>query len=67
VTSPATVALPQHHRRPVRIGKFAISFCIGKQGLESTYGSSASIVIVFQLGQLFRTDRAVRRGADFRA
>ena len=28
------------------IGKFAISFYIGKQGLESTYGASASIAIV---------------------
>ena len=28
------------------IGKFAISFYIGKQGLESTYGASASIVVV---------------------
>jgi membrane protein len=28
------------------IGKFAISFYIGRQGLESSYGASASIVIV---------------------
>ena len=28
------------------IGKFAISFYIGRQGLESTYGASASIVVV---------------------
>ena len=27
------------------IGKFLISFYIGKQGLESTYGAAASIVI----------------------
>lgn len=28
------------------IGRFAIGFYIGKQGLESTYGASASIVVV---------------------
>ena len=28
------------------IGKFLIGFYIGKQGLESTYGASASIVVV---------------------
>jgi membrane protein len=28
------------------IGKFLIGFYIGKQGRESTYGASASIVVV---------------------
>jgi uncharacterized BrkB/YihY/UPF0761 family membrane protein len=28
------------------VGKFLIGFYIGKQGLESTYGAAASIVVV---------------------
>jgi uncharacterized BrkB/YihY/UPF0761 family membrane protein len=28
------------------IGKFAIGFYIGEQGLESTYGAAASIIVV---------------------
>jgi hypothetical protein len=28
------------------VGKFIISYYIGKQGLDSTYGASASIVVV---------------------
>jgi membrane protein len=28
------------------IGRFAIGFYIGKQGLESTYGASASVVVI---------------------
>jgi membrane protein len=29
------------------VGRAAIGFYIGKQGLESTYGAAASIVVVF--------------------
>jgi membrane protein len=45
------------------IGKFLISFYIGKQGLESTYGASASIVIV--LIWIYYTAQIVLFGAEF--
>jgi membrane protein len=45
------------------IGKFLISFYIGKQGLESTYGASASIVIV--LIWVYYTAQIVLFGAEF--
>src|SRR6185503_16074423 len=45
------------------IGKFLISFYIGKQGLESTYGASASIVIV--LIWVYYSAQIVLFGAEF--
>ena len=45
------------------IGKFLISFYIGKQGLESTYGASASIVVV--LIWVYYTAQIVLYGAEF--
>lgn len=45
------------------IGKFLIGFYIGKQGLESTYGASASIVIV--LIWVYYTAQIVLLGAEF--
>ena len=45
------------------IGKFLISFYIGKQGLESTYGASASIVIL--LIWVYYTAQIVLFGAEF--
>ena len=45
------------------IGKFLISFYIGKQGLESTYGASASIVVV--LIWMYYTAQIVLFGAEF--
>ena len=45
------------------IGKFLISFYIGKQGLESTYGASASIVVV--LIWVYYTAQIVLFGAEF--
>lgn len=45
------------------IGKFLIGFYIGKQGLESTYGASASIVIV--LIWIYYTAQIVLLGAEF--
>jgi membrane protein len=45
------------------IGKFLISFYIGKQGLESTYGASASIVVV--LIWVYYTAQIVLFGAAF--
>jgi hypothetical protein len=45
------------------IGKFLISFYIGKQGLESTYGASASIVVV--LIWIYYTAQIVLFGAEF--
>jgi membrane protein len=51
---------------PFEIGKFAISFYIGKQGLESTYGASASIVVVLIWVYLFGPDIVVRRGIHSR-
>lgn len=48
------------------IGRFAIGVYIGKQGLESTYGASASIR-GSDLGLLQRADRPVRRGIRTRS
>jgi membrane protein len=45
------------------IGKFAIGFYIGKQGLESTYGASASIVVV--LIWVYYSAQIVLWGAEF--
>lgn len=45
------------------IGKFLISIYIGKQGLESTYGASASIVVV--LIWMYYTAQIVLFGAEF--
>src|SRR5204862_6906145 len=45
------------------MGKFLISFYIGKQGLESTYGASASIVVV--LIWVYYTAQIVLFGAEF--
>lgn len=45
------------------IGKFAISFYIGKQGLESTYGASASIVIL--LIWVYYSAQILLFGAEF--
>ena len=45
------------------IGKFLISFYIGKQGLELTYGASASIVVV--LIWVYYTAQIVLFGAEF--
>ncbi len=45
------------------IGKFLIGFYIGKQGLESTYGASASIVVV--LIWIYYTAQIVLFGAEF--
>ncbi|HYD05962.1 MAG TPA: YihY/virulence factor BrkB family protein [Reyranella sp.] len=45
------------------IGKFAIAFYIGKQGLESTYGASASIVVV--LIWVYWSAQIVLFGAEF--
>jgi membrane protein len=45
------------------IGKFLIGFYIGKQGLESTYGASASIVVV--LIWVYYSAQIVLLGAEF--
>jgi membrane protein len=45
------------------IGKFLIGFYIGKQGLESTYGASASIVVV--LIWVYYSAQIVLWGAEF--
>jgi membrane protein len=45
------------------IGKFAIALYIGKQGLESTYGASASIVVV--LIWVYYSAQIVLFGAEF--
>ena len=45
------------------IGKAGISFYIGKQGLESTYGAAASIVVV--LIWVYYTSMIVLFGAEF--
>lgn len=45
------------------VGRFAIAFYIGKQGLESTYGASASIVIV--LIWVYYSAQIVLFGAEF--
>ena len=45
------------------IGKFLIGFYIGKQGLESTYGASTSIVVV--LIWVYYSAQIVLFGAEF--
>jgi membrane protein len=45
------------------IGKFVISFYIGKQGLDSTYGASASIVVV--LIWVYYSAQILLFGAEF--
>jgi membrane protein len=45
------------------IGKFLIGFYIGKQGLESTYGASASVVVV--LIWVYYSAQIVLWGAEF--
>lgn len=45
------------------VGRFAIGFYIGRQGLESTYGASASIVIV--LIWVYYSAQIVLFGAEF--
>ena len=45
------------------IGKFLIGFYIGKQGLESTYGAAASIVVL--LIWVYYSAQIVLLGAEF--
>jgi membrane protein len=45
------------------IGKFLIAFYIGKQGLESTYGAAASLVVV--LVWVYYSAQIVLFGAEF--
>ena len=45
------------------IGRFAIGYYIGRQGLESTYGASASIVIM--LIWVYYSAQIVLFGAEF--
>jgi membrane protein len=45
------------------IGKFAIGFYIGKQGLESTYSAAASIVVV--LIWVYYSSQIILMGAEF--
>jgi membrane protein len=45
------------------LGKFVIGFYIGKQGLESTYGAAASIVVV--LIWIYYSAQLVLMGAEF--
>lgn len=45
------------------IGKAAIGFDIGKQGLELTYGAAASIVVV--LIWVYYTSQIILMGAEF--
>ena len=45
------------------IGKFLIGFYIGKQGLESTYGAAASLVVL--LIWVYYTSQIVLMGAEF--
>jgi membrane protein len=44
------------------VGKAAIGFYIGKQGLESTYGAAASIVVV--LIWVYYTSQIILMGAE---
>jgi membrane protein len=44
------------------IGKFAIGFYIGKQGLESTYGAAASIIVV--LIWVYYSSQIILMGAE---
>jgi membrane protein len=45
------------------LGKLVIGFYIGKQGLESTYGAAASIVVV--LIWIYYSAQLVLMGAEF--
>ena len=45
------------------VGKFLIGLYIGKQGLESSYGAAASIVVV--LIWVYYTAQLVLMGAEF--
>ena len=45
------------------VGKFLIGLYIGKQGLESTYGAAASIVVV--LIWIYYSAQLVLMGAEF--
>jgi membrane protein len=45
------------------IGRLAIGFYIGKQGLESTYGASASLVVI--LIWVYYSAQIVLFGAEF--
>jgi membrane protein len=45
------------------VGKFLIGLYIGKQGLESTYGAAASIVVV--LIWVYYSAQLVLMGAEF--
>jgi membrane protein len=47
------------------IGKFLIGLYIGKQGLESTYGAAASIVVI--LIWIYYSAQLVLFGAEFTA
>jgi membrane protein len=44
------------------IGKLAIGFYIGKQGLESTYGAAASIIVV--LIWVYYSSQIILMGAE---
>jgi membrane protein len=44
------------------LGKLAIGFYIGKQGLESTYGAAASIIVV--LIWVYYTSQIILMGAE---
>ncbi len=50
------------HCAVLEIGKAAIGFYIGKQGLESTYGAAASIVVV--LIWVYYTSQIILMGAE---
>ena len=45
------------------IGKAAIGFYIGKQGLDSTYGAAASIIVVLIWGLLHVADHPYGGGS----
>ena len=45
------------------LGKSAIGFYIGKQGLESSYGAAASIIVV--LIWVYYSSQIILMGADF--
>jgi membrane protein len=44
------------------IGKFVIGFYIGKQGLESTYGAAASVIVV--LIWVYYSSQIILMGAE---
>ncbi len=45
------------------VGRFLVGFYIGKQGLDSTYGGAASLVVV--LIWVYYTSQIVLFGAEF--